>query len=67
MPGIFAVILSQFAIVMMEKRIRVKAPATVSNLSCGFDVIGLALGEPFDIVELELTDSGSVVIEDISG
>jgi len=66
-PGIFAVILSQFAIVMMEKRIRVKAPATVSNLSCGFDVIGLALGEPFDIVELELTDSGSVVIEDISG
>ncbi len=51
----------------MEKRIRVKAPATVSNLSCGFDVIGLALDEPFDIVELELTDGCAVVIEDIKG
>ncbi len=52
---------------MPGKRIRVKAPATVSNLSCGFDVIGLALDEPFDIVDLELTDSPTVVIDDIRG
>jgi len=52
---------------MTGKRIRVKAPATVSNLSCGFDVIGLALDEPFDTVDLELTDSPSVVIDDIRG
>jgi homoserine kinase len=43
------------------------APATVSNLSCGFDVIGLALGEPYDIVELELTDTGTIEIAEIRG
>lgn len=52
---------------MSGKMIRVKAPATVSNLSCGFDVIGLALGEPFDTVELELTDTGRVEILEIRG
>ena len=52
---------------MAGKRIRVKAPATVSNLSCGFDVLGLALDEPFDVVDLELTDTGTVVIDDIRG
>ncbi len=50
---------------MTGKKIRVKGPATVSNLSCGFDVIGLALDEPFDIVDIELTDTGKVVIDDI--
>jgi homoserine kinase len=52
---------------MPGKRIRVKPPAPVSNLSCGLDVIGLALDEPFDIVDLELTDSPTVVIDDIRG
>lgn len=53
--------------VMSIKKVRVKAPATVSNLSCGFDVIGLALGEPFDTVELELTGNGTVEISEIRG
>lgn len=52
---------------MTGKKIRVKAPATVSNLSCGFDIIGLALDAPFDRVELELTGNGSVEIEEIRG
>lgn len=52
---------------MKDRLIRVMAPATVSNLSCGFDVIGLALGEPFDIVELELNETGMVEITEISG
>ena len=52
---------------MDQKKVRVLAPATVSNLSCGFDVIGLALGEPYDIVELELTDTGTVEIAEIRG
>ncbi len=51
----------------MGKKIRVMAPATVSNLSCGFDVIGLALCEPFDTVELELTLTGRVEIMAVSG
>jgi len=52
---------------MDQKNVRVMAPATVSNLSCGFDVIGLALGEPYDILELGLTDTGSVEIAEIRG
>jgi len=51
----------------MGKSVRVSAPATVSNLSCGFDVIGLALERPYDSVELELTDTGRVEITDIRG
>jgi homoserine kinase len=51
----------------MHKTIRVKAPATVSNLNCGFDVLGLALHEPYDIIEIELTDTGKVEIAGIKG
>jgi len=32
---------------------RIKAPATSANLGPGFDVFGLALNEPYDIVEAE--------------
>lgn len=51
----------------MGKRVSVKAPATVSNLNCGFDVLGFAVNEPFDIIGMELTDSGRVEIEEIKG
>jgi homoserine kinase len=51
----------------MDKRIRVKAPATVSNLNCGFDVLGLAMNEPCDIIDIELTDTGTVEIAGIRG
>jgi len=51
----------------MGRRVRVKAPATVSNLNCGFDVLGLAINEPFDTVELELTDTGRIEIAAIRG
>jgi len=32
--------------------IRVLAPATVSNVVCGFDCLGFALNEPFDEVHV---------------
>ncbi|MRR20382.1 homoserine kinase [bacterium] len=51
----------------MGRRIRVRAPATVSNLNCGFDVLGLAVNDPYDIVDLELTDTGRVEIAEIKG
>ncbi|MBE0677308.1 MAG: homoserine kinase [Bacteroidales bacterium] len=51
----------------MGKRVSVKAPATVSNLNCGFDVLGFAVNEPYDIIGLELTDTGRVEIEEIKG
>jgi homoserine kinase len=42
------------------------APATVSNVACGFDVLGFALEEPGDEVIARLT-TGGVSIDDILG
>src|SRR4051812_8383605 len=42
------------------------APATVSNVACGFDVLGFALEAPGDEVTARLTEGG-VQIEGISG
>ena len=42
------------------------APATVSNVACGFDVLGFALHEPGDQVTARLTDGG-VQIDEIAG
>ena len=42
------------------------APATVSNVACGFDVLGFALEAPGDEVTARLT-SGGVQIDAISG
>ena len=42
------------------------APATVSNVACGFDVLGFALASPGDEVTARLTASG-VTIDDITG
>ena len=43
-------------------RIKIKSPATVANLVCGFDVLGLALNEPCDMMELKLINDPKVVI-----
>ena len=34
------------------KKVRVFAPASIANMGCGFDVIGLALDEVGDILEI---------------
>jgi homoserine kinase len=41
------------------------APATVSNVACGFDVLGFALDSPGDEVTARLTEDGQVRIDDI--
>ena len=51
----------------MIKKIRVKATATVSNLNCGFDVLGMAINGPCDFIDLELTDNGAVEITGVKG
>jgi len=43
------------------------APATVANVACGFDVLGLALEEPGDTVTVELADEPGLVLTEISG
>jgi homoserine kinase len=42
------------------------APATVSNVACGFDVLGFALSEPGDEVTAQFSPGG-VQIDDIAG
>lgn len=44
----------------MEK-IRIKCPTTTANLGAGFDIFGLALKEPSDVMEMEKIDSGVVI------
>ena len=40
----------------MIKKIKVFAPATVANLGCGFDVMGMALEEVGDILEVSVSE-----------
>jgi homoserine kinase len=42
--------------------VTIHSPGTVANLVCGFDILGLALHEPFDIMKLTLIDEPRVVI-----
>ncbi|HMU45874.1 MAG TPA: homoserine kinase [Chitinophagaceae bacterium] len=44
------------------KKVKVHSPATVANLVCGFDILGMALKEPCDIMELTLTSKPRVNI-----
>lgn len=51
----------------MKQRLRIFAPATIANLGPGFDVLGLALSAPGDVVEAELSDRPGVEIVEITG
>lgn len=47
---------------MSNKKVIIHSPGTVANLVCGFDILGLALHEPYDIMEMRLRDEPGVVI-----
>lgn len=51
----------------MKESIKVFAPATVANVSCGFDVLGFAVDNPGDEVLLRLSDKKGVRITSITG
>lgn len=51
----------------MKHEIRVFAPASVSNIACGFDVMGFAIDEPGDEIVLRISDSPGVIITKITG
>ena len=52
---------------MKNQRIRVFAPATVANIGPGFDVLGLALSRPGDLLEAEVSDTPGVDIVQVTG
>lgn len=44
------------------KQVKIKSPGTVANLVCGFDILGLALNDPYDIMEVKLLNEPKVII-----
>jgi len=49
------------------KKITIQAPATIANLVCGFDVLGLALEAPYDVMTLELHEQPGLLIQHVDG
>jgi homoserine kinase len=49
------------------KSVKAFAPATVANVSCGFDIFGFAVEAPADEIIVTLTDAPGVVIKQITG
>lgn len=47
--------------------VKLKSPATVANLVCGFDVLGMCLHEPFDEMEVRLIGEKKVIIQSADG
>jgi homoserine kinase len=47
--------------------IRLKTPATVANLVCGFDVLGMCLHDPYDEMEIRLLNEKQVCIKSADG
>ncbi|NIF04084.1 homoserine kinase [Chryseobacterium sp. Tr-659] len=45
------------------KRIRLRVPATVANLVCGFDILGMAVHKPYDEMEFKLLDTPEIIIK----
>jgi homoserine kinase len=52
---------------MGNQRLRVFAPATIANIGPGFDVLGLALSRPGDVLEAELSERPGVEIVEVTG
>jgi len=44
------------------KKVKVHSPGTVANIVCGFDILGLALSEPYDVMEVTLLNRPEVII-----
>lgn len=49
------------------KKVKVTSPATIANITCGFDVLGLALNEPVDEMVIRKSNNPGVHITNILG
>ena len=52
---------------MSLKQVKAFAPATIGNIGCGFDVLGMAVEAPGDVVTLKKTKTQQVKIKKITG
>ncbi|MBC7903151.1 MAG: homoserine kinase [Gemmatimonadaceae bacterium] len=44
------------------KSVTIHAPATIANIVCGFDILGLCLHDPCDVMQLSLSDQPGIRI-----
>ncbi|MEJ7739935.1 MAG: homoserine kinase [Chitinophagaceae bacterium] len=51
----------------MGNRISVSCPASIANLVCGFDVLGMALNSPRDLMHIELSEIPGIRIHHSDG
>lgn len=51
----------------LYKTVTAKAPATVANVACGFDIFGFAVDSPADEVTVETNPNGGLVVSGITG
>ncbi|CAN5134966.1 homoserine kinase [soil metagenome] len=52
----------------MNSTVIIYSPATVANVACGFDVLGLAMEEPGDIISVTLTDQPGInIVNEVEG
>jgi len=52
---------------MIGREIKVFAPATISNIACGFDIMGFAIDNPGDELKLRIVENKGVKISKITG
>ncbi|MEN5306233.1 homoserine kinase [Chryseobacterium cucumeris] len=45
------------------KKVKLKVPATVANLVCGFDILGMAVHDPYDEMEFRLLETPDITIK----
>ena len=53
---------SPFGGIRAGRSVTVHSPGTVANLVCGFDILGLALNAPYDVMKVKLLDEPKVII-----
>jgi homoserine kinase len=51
----------------IHSSVTLQAPGTVANLVCGFDILGLALDQPYDTMEVRLLDQPGIIITSKDG
>lgn len=44
------------------KKVKLQIPATIANMVCGFDILGMAINDPYDEMEVSLSDQPGVRI-----
>ena len=51
----------------MKKTIKVFAPASIANMGCGFDIMGMALDEVGDVLQISAEEGEGITIDNQSG